>query len=374
MEDIEMALVNSNLLSEHIIRQIQDQGPISFHDYMETCLYHPEMGYYTTNPDIIGKEGHFYTSSTLSPVFGVMIAKQLEEMWMHMGNPAFTIVEYGAGTGDLCKSILNHLKNNERMYKELRYCIIEKSPIMCNQEAKQLTEKVEWYNSIKEIKDLNGCVLSNELVDNFAIHRVVMQQELMEVFVDHQNGFTEMLQPANQDLVNYLTELNVSLPKSYSTEINLEALDWLAEIASALNKGYVLTIDYGFQNSELYNDSKSQGTLLCYYHHAINDSPYEHIGEQDMTCHINFSALAHWGAKDGLASCGLTNQGYFLMSFGFREHLIKSLAQEKDILGAAAQVAAISHTLLLEMGSKYKVLIQQKGLRSAQLSGLAYCI
>ncbi|TKC57664.1 hypothetical protein FBD94_20530 [Pedobacter hiemivivus] len=369
-----MALANSAPLSEHIIRQIHEHGPISFHDYMETCLYHPQMGYYTSSPDIIGEKGDFYTSATLSPVFGVMIAKQLEEMWVHMGSPAFTIVEYGAGTGELCKSILNHLKNNERMYKELRYCIIEKSPVMCDQEAKHLSEKVEWYNSIQEIKEVNGCILSNELVDNFAVHRVVMQQELMEVYVNHKNGFAETLLPANPALKNYLSELNIDLPRGYCTEINLEALDWMAEIASALNSGYVLTIDYGFQNSEVYKASKSQGTLLCYHQHAINDSPYEHIGEQDMTCHINFSALAHWGAKDGLATCGLTNQGYFLMSFGFREHLVKSLAEEKDVLRAAAQVAAISHTLLLDMGSKYKVLIQQKGVKPEKLSGLAYCI
>lgn len=361
-------------LSEHIIEQIHNKGPMSFHDYMETCLYHPEMGYYTSSPDIIGKKGDFYTSTTLSPVFGAMIAKQLEEMWLHMGSIAFTIVEYGAGTGDLCKSILIHLKNNEKMYKELRYCIIEKSPVMCRHEAQQLSEKVEWYSSIQDIKEINGCVLSNELLDNFAIHRVVMQQELMEVYVDHQDGFTEALYPAHSDLLNYFSELNVDLPKGYCAEINLQALDWMAEIALALKTGYVLTIDYGFQNSELYKASKSQGTLLCYYDHAVNDSPYEHIGEQDITCHINFSALAHWGAKDGLAVCGLTNQGYFLMSFGFREYLIKSLAEEKDVVQAASQAAAISHTLLLDMGSKYKVLIQQKGMKSEKLSGLACCI
>ncbi|WEK21433.1 MAG: SAM-dependent methyltransferase [Candidatus Pedobacter colombiensis] len=361
-------------LAEHVIRQIHDTGPISFHDFMEACLYHPEMGYYTSSPEIIGKNGDFYTSATLTPVFGAIVAKQLEEMWAYMGSTAFTIVEYGAGTGDLCRSILDHLKNNERMYKELRYCIIEKSPVMCNQEAKHLTEKVEWYNSIQEIKEINGCVLSNELVDNFAIHRVVMQDELMEVFVDHQNGFSETLYPASAKLRNYFSELNVDLPRGYCAEINLQALDWMAEIASALKSGYVLTIDYGCQNSELYKASKSQGTLLCYHKHAVNDSPYDHIGEQDMTCHINFSALAHWGAKNGLESCGLTNQGYFLMSLGFREQLIKSFVNERDISKAASQVAAISNTLLLDMGSKYKVLIQQKGIQAEKLSGLAYCI
>ena len=358
-------------LSDYIIQQIHEKGPISFEDFMELSLYYPEMGYYTSAHEIIGKQGDFYTSATLTPAFGATIARQLEEMWRIMGSTEFTIVEYGAGTGDLCKSILDYLKDNEEMYAQLRYCIIEKSPEMRILEAKHLCDKVEWYNSIHEIKGLNGCVLSNELLDNFAVHRVVMQEELMEVYVDYQNGFTEVLRPASAELKKYFTELNVVLPWGYCTEVNTQAIAWITEIASALNKGYVITIDYGYENPAMYSERKSDGSLLCYYKHSVNDSPYTHIGEQDITCHVNFSALEHWGAKVGLSECGITNQNYFLMSLGFREQLVRFFSKDNNVLQAAAKVASITHTLLMDMGSKYKVLIQQKGLNGQKLTGLA---
>ena len=117
-------------LSEIIIQKIKKEGPICFQDYMEICLYYRGLGYYTSNRTQLGKEGDFYTSACLTPVFGAMIGRQLEEMWHYLGEGAFTIVEYGAGTGSLCHDILEYLQGNKKMYDELRYCIIEKSPMM----------------------------------------------------------------------------------------------------------------------------------------------------------------------------------------------------------------------------------------------------
>jgi SAM-dependent MidA family methyltransferase len=158
-----------------------------------------------------------------------------------------------------------------------------------------LSEKVSWHDSIRDIPGFSGCILSNELLDNFSVHQAVMEDELMEVFVDYKNGFVEMLQPAKKELSDYLAELNVVLPKGFRTEINLEATEWIREIATFLEEGYVITIDYGNASSELYSKSKRCGTLLCYHNHSINDSAYTDIGEQDITSHVNFSALCHWG-------------------------------------------------------------------------------
>lgn len=171
-------------LCERIIQQIHKQGPVSFCEFMEMCLYDPEQGYYTNKCNSIGTDGDFYTSPTLTPAFGTIIGKQLEEIWWLMGKQAFIIVEYGAGTGHLCNDILCYISGNKQMYDCVRYCIIEKSPAMRNRAKKHLPDKIEWYNSIAEIGEVNGCVLSNELVDNFAVHRVVMRKELMEVYVD----------------------------------------------------------------------------------------------------------------------------------------------------------------------------------------------
>src|SRR4051812_37220260 len=153
-------------LKDIIIQKIKDEGPISFRDFMEMALYYPELGYYTSPTDKIGTNGDFYTSSNLTPLFGMMIGKQIEEMWVSLGKEAFTIVEYGAGTGRLCHDILDYLKGNPFLYAQLQYCIVEKSPSMRAKEQCHLPEKVSWHDSINDIPGVVGCVLSNELLDN----------------------------------------------------------------------------------------------------------------------------------------------------------------------------------------------------------------
>jgi SAM-dependent MidA family methyltransferase len=360
-------------LSEIIIQRIKKEGPISFHDFMEMALYYPELGYYSSSHEKIGKSGDFYTSSSVTPVFGAMIGKQLEEMWRILGENPFTIIEYGAGTGVLCRDILVYLKNNIRLYEQLSYCIIEKGSAMRKKQQMYLPEKVRWYDEIGEIGEIHGCILSNELVDNFSVHQVVMEDSLMEVYVDYKDDFIEVLKPASASLIDYLTELRVNLPKGFRAEINLEATKWIQQIAAAIKSGYALTIDYGYSSSELYRSSHSRGTILCYRDHQINEDPYQHIGSQDITAHVNFSALCHWGFKNNLICCGLTNQAQFLLALGFRDYLIKTAEQGKGVLEAAKQAAFVTSTLLVDMGNKFKVLIQQKGIskhKQQQLQGL----
>ncbi len=359
-------------LSEIVINRIKEEGPISFHDFMEMCLYFPELGYYTSTKDKIGKNGDYFTSSTLSPVFGELVGKQLEEMWNYLGQESFDIVEYGAGTGALCDAILNYLKKNEKLYKNVNYYIIEKSSAMRDKQKAYLNEKVSWHDSIQSIPEINGCILSNELVDNFAVHQVVMKNELMEVFVDYKNGFVELLHPAKKELKEYLSELRVHLEKEFRTEINLQATNWIKEIAGYLKKGYVLTIDYGYPSHELYSEDRKAGTLMCYNKHKINSQPYHDIGEQDITSHVNFSAICLWGYKNGLEYSGFTDQRRFLSALGFRDHLKKTETPGQDYLNFKKE-RFLTDTLLREMGSKFKVLIQHKGVLKNNLKGLQVC-
>jgi SAM-dependent MidA family methyltransferase len=356
-------------LTDIIIDRIKTNGPLPFRDFMEMSLYHPELGYYTSQGDKIGKTGDYYTSVSLTPVFGAMIAKQIEEMWLITGERAFTIVEYGAGTGALCHDILDYFKNNTDLYEHLHYCIIEKSPSMRQKERLHLHEKVSWHGSITELKEITGCVLSNELLDNFAVHRVMMTDQLMEVFVDYSNGFRESLIPASDELKNYLAELNVALPPGYCTEINLEALQWMKEIASAMKRGYVITIDYGFPSAQLYNDKHCRGTLMCYNRHHVHEDPYNNIGSQDITAHVNFSALKHWGTQHQLETCGFINQAQFLLNLGFIEYMNARSWRNKN-LDDFKKDAMVKHTLLFDMGDKFKVLIQRKNMPDLPLSGL----
>ena len=360
------------MLSEIVIQKIQKEGPISFHDFMEIALYYPELGYYTSKQSKIGTRGDYYTSSNITPAFGAMIGKQIEQMWHILGEKAFTIIEYGAGTGFLCHDILDYLKYNLELYDQLNYCIIEKSPSMRDMEKAHLLEKVSWLNSIRDIPEITGCILSNELLDNFPVHQVVMQEELMEVFVDYKNGFEEVLKPAKKALTDYFKELNVILPKGFRSEINLEATQWIKEIAESLKKGYLITIDYGDNSSGLYQWYRKDGTLLCYHKHQINDQPYQNIGEQDITSHVNFSALCHWGLKNGLECSGFTDQRHFLLNLGFNSYLEKIISEQgEDVAYLAKQAVLITHTLLVDMGNKFKVLIQHKGTSKEPLLGLS---
>ncbi|MGZ8523933.1 MAG: class I SAM-dependent methyltransferase [Chitinophagaceae bacterium] len=362
----------SSSLTEIIIQKIRRHGPISFRDFMEMSLYYPGLGYYTSANDKIGKDGDFYTSVWLTAVFGEMVAKQLEEMWTILGKEDFTIVEYGGGNGSLCRDILRQLQHNPELYAKLHYCIIEKKGRTPEHEKLVIPGKLSWHESIQEIPPMTGCILSNELLDNFAINQVMMKDELMEVWVDYKDGFVELLHPASRELKNYLEQLQVNLPKGFRTEISLQAVDWIKDIAGVLQKGFVLTIDYGSPSPDLYNPCRSAGTLVCYHKHTKNYCPYINIGNQDITAHVNFSALYHWGLKNGLQYSGFTNQASFLLGLGLTEHLNKQEQNSKTDPGDKTKKAVMLHTFLADMGRKFKVLIQNKGIQKPRLSGLQF--
>jgi SAM-dependent MidA family methyltransferase len=356
-------------LSEIIVKEIQKKGPISFRDFMEIALYYPELGYYTSSKNKIGKNGDFYTSTNLSSAFGELLAKQLEEMWHILGEREFTIVEIGGGTGLLSMDVVKYLNGNKELSIKLEYFIVEKSQKLREEQKRLLGGSVKWRDSIQELSGLEGCIFSNEVVDAFPVHQVVMDEELMEIYVDYDNGFVEILKPAGDVLKDYFSELGVVLPRGYRTEINLDTLKYIERIALSLKRGFVITIDYGYPSYELYKDYRERGTLMCYYKHTANENPYEHIGEQDITSHVNFSALAHWGRKNELEKCGFTDQVHFLMGVGIEEYLQEmQLKEPKDYLRKALPIK----TLMMKMGENFKILIQEKAVRCKELSGLKF--
>lgn len=355
----------SDALRAIIRDKIQQEGPLAFRDFMELALYHPKWGYYNALRPRIGENGDFYTSAYLTGLFGELLARQLEEMWRALGKGLFTVVEYGAGTGLLCRDILGRIGENSELDKKLNYFIIEKSGAMRQQEKHLLPARVQWRESIREIGAVTGCVFSNELVDNFSVHRVIMEDELMEVFVGYDGDFIEVLRPASAVLNDYLIRLGVKLPRGYRAEINLEATQWIQEVGEALERGWVMTIDYGCSAASLYNNRS--GTLACYHRHRIRSSPYEFIGEQDITSSVNFSALDLWGRKKGLKMGGYTSQTHFLQGLGLADQL---RIREKNGIGEAD--CRRLRTFLLEMGQQIKVLIQHKGIEKVRLSGLLF--
>lgn len=368
-------MMRTGTLEYIIAKKITAGGPIPFHQFMEMALYYPGLGYYTSGRNRIGETGDYFTSVWFCNLFGEMIARQLVEMWSLMEQPSLTIVEFGGDNGKLCSDILNELKFEQALFRNLQYYMVEKGNPAFKTSDPDHIEKVKRVESLDQLPVItHGCIISNELVDNFPVSRVQMEDELMEIYVDYQDGFVEKLLPASSLLKDYFEHLNIRLPKGYQAEVNLQAIQWLRDISLKLQQGFVLTIDYGSLSAELYQPRHRMGTILCYRQHQVHDSFYTDIGEQDITSHVNFSALLHWGEKHGLDCCGYTDQANFLMSLGLADHLKKKEARlpNHKVSGLAKQAVMIS-SFLSGMGRKFKVLIQNKGIKKPQLSGLRLC-
>ena len=370
-----------NLLQQKIIRRIKSEGPITFKNFMEMALYEPELGYYSSEKTIIGRSGDFYTSSHLHPTFGMMIGKQIEEMWEIMNKPSvFQIVEMGSGAGYLCKDILEYYKGlgiggqglEREIIKNLQYIIVELNPAMREQQKKLLSDysdKIRWASSVRELNDIKGCFLSNELLDAFPVHIIEMNDEIKEIFISADNEKLIEIKgaPGASEIADYLKEFSIEFEKGHRTEINLEIKKWLGEINRILTEGFILTIDYGYSSKDYYSEDRDRGTLLCYHEHRVTENPYQNIGEQDITAHVNFSSVKKWGDEIGIKTIGFCRQGTFLVSLGIDEAIAEIYKNSADY---SFEVARIKKLILPgTMGETHKVIIQYKGSRKPALRG-----
>ena len=363
-----------NLLQQKIIRRIKSEGPVTFKTFMEMALYEPELGYYTSQKTRIGRSGDFYTSSHLHPAFGMMLGKQIEEMWEIMNKPsAFQIVEMGSGAGYLCKDILDYLKNRE-LFNSLNYTIVELNPAMKTSQQNLLTDfsdKIRWVSSIRELNNIKGCFLSNELLDAFPVHLIEMNDEIEEIFVSTDNEKLIEIKgaPSTNGIADYLKEFSIGLEKGHRSEINLEIKNWLGEINRVLTEGFILTIDYGYSSEDYYSEDRNRGTLLCYHEHQVTEDPYQNTGEQDITAHVNFSSVKKWGDELGINTIGFCPQGAFLVSLGIDEVIaeIHKIHKNSDY---PFEVARIKKLILPgTMGETHKAIIQHKGGGKPALRG-----
>lgn len=359
-------------LEHKIIQKIGEDGPITFEKFMDMALYDPEFGYYTSRNARLGRKGDYYTSSYLHPVFGAMLGRQLEEMWEAMGRPSdFEVLEMGAGSGYLCKDILDSLRKS-KIFSSLRYCIIELSPAMREEQKGVLGEyagKVKWFISLGEVKGARGCLLSNELLDAFPVHLIQMEDELKEVYIGTSDGrFREYLgPPSGHSVPDYLAEFSVQLERGYRTEVNLRIRDWLRSAADALAAGFILTIDYGYTAQEYYSEDRNRGTLMCYHKHQLIEDPLVNIGEEDITAHVNFSSVKRWGEEADFKTLGFCGQGAYLTSLGIDDELKRLAEESNDYLFELARIKKL--ILPQGMGESHQVMIQYKGPGTPELKG-----
>ncbi len=375
-----MESTDDSRLRQIILDRIGAQGKITFAEFMEACLYQPGLGYYTSPGKKVGAEGDFYTSSNVHPVFGRLIAREIGSMWQAMGKPGeFDVVEVGAGNGRLAADVMDALQElDPRCYETVSCRLIEAEPSLRELQREMLAghlARVAWSDP-QELASrklaLAGCLYSNELIDSFPVHLVEMTGDgLREVYVTAVGGeLAEILgEPSTPELAEYLLKAGVSLLAGQRGEINLAAPRWLKSVAKALTRGFILTIDYGYTAEELYAPLRKNGTLLCYYRHAIEENPYIRLGRQDITSHVDFTTLASEGEALGLRKVWFGEQYRFLMATGLMEEM---MALESR---AATEEERLKNRLALKklmlpdggMGDTFKVLIQAKGVDNPQL-------
>ncbi|MCG8401702.1 MAG: SAM-dependent methyltransferase [Firmicutes bacterium] len=370
-------------LAEILSAGIKQRGPATFNRFMEMALYHPQYGYYSSNRLKIGGRGDFYTAPTVSPLFGAMVARQLAEMWRLAGAPGYwTLVEYGPGTGKLAGDIMDAvLREHPALYRAVNYHLVEISPGLEEQQRRQLANhqtavKFHWSQNLSDISPdgLDGCILANELVDAFPVHLVRQNRgALRELYVDTdgENSFHLVEGPlSTPELKEYFVMQNINLAEGQRAEVNLKAAAWLAGVAAHLRRGYVMVIDYGATADSLYGRHRFNGTLRCFHRHRLVDDPLVNVGGQDITAHVNFTALAMQGEKAGLQTLGLVSQPQFLLNLG----IMDTLKEHNDFTYSPARqkkTMAIKQLVLPGgMGDIFKVLIWAGGMGPPALTGL----
>ncbi|TLY33287.1 MAG: SAM-dependent methyltransferase [Nitrospirae bacterium] len=364
-------------LVEKLVACIERDGPISFAAFMEAALYDPEFGYYMTAGPRIGLEGDYYTSLDVHPIFAELVGRQIAQAAEAIvPSGEFTIVEMGAGKGLLAKHLLNAYRRDKPDFlARLRYLLVERSPAMVETQKQRLLELTDAGVNIAWVPDLDavsadsitGVFLSNELVDAFPVHRLVKRPlGLREIFVGWDGSrFIEIeAPPFSPDLEAYFARIGISLEVGQQAEVNLQALEWMRQVGTRLRRGLVVTIDYGHAAADLFAPARKTGTLLGYYRHTVSDSPYVHVGQQDLTAHVDFTSLALAGQDMGLEVTGFTNQLHFLIGLGIESTFA-------DLDPESPQSAAMRELLRPDgMGTTYKILIQHKGMSAPQLDGL----
>lgn len=357
-------LDHSKLLTHFILTQIQQNGGmISFEDYMRHALYAPGLGYYHAGTQKFGAQGDFITAPELSPLFSYCIAKQYQDICEQIS--CETILEIGAGSGIMASDILNALSNTPYLPKN--YFILELSPDLKHRQQQTLKNKcpqhydrVIWLHALPT-NPFSGFIVANEVLDAMPVSIFKMLSDSLHeqmIISSEQATFDIHYTPASQSLANAIDLLYADgipiFPKAYTSEINLHIRPWIKSLSKCLTQGAILLIDYGFSRQEYYHPDRTMGTLMCHYQHRAHTDPFLYPGLQDITAHVDFTAVAEAASEAELEVLGYTTQAAFLLSCGLLEHVQNPSPQQNHAI----------HTLTspAEMGELFKVIALGKDI------------
>jgi len=346
------ALAASRALLERIAAELGASGNwISFARYMELVLYEPGLGYYASAARKLGTGGDFVTAPELTPLYGRTLARQIGQLL----RPAEAILEFGAGSGTLAASVLNEIS--------VPYFILETSPDLRQRQKQLLGGGAQWLDSLPE--RFRGVMLANEVVDAMPVHALAWTPTgVLERGVCANEGQLAWSdRAAGGDVLVGAKELAIEIPPSgrYESEVALLARAWMGSLGRVLERGALLVIDYGFPAREYFHPQRSMGTLACHYRHHVHHDPFYLPGLQDITAHVDFSALAGAAAAGGLEVLGYANQAQFLVNCGITEQLAAENSEDPQRYPPAA--AAVQKLLSpAEMGELFKVLAVGKAV------------
>ena len=354
------ALAASRRLLDRLAAELAVNGNwIPFARYLELVLHEPGLGYYAAGARKFGAGGDFVTAPELSPLFGRALARQVAQVLQ----PGDAVLEFGAGSGALAGQLLGEL--------DCPYFILETSADLRDRQRQRLGERVQWLERMPQ--RFRGVMLANEVVDAMPVHAVAWRGDgIFERGVCANEGqLAWSLRPAEGAVLAAARTLAIEPPTSgaYESEIGLIAPTWIRLLARALERGAILVADYGFPAHEYYHPQRSTGTLACHYRHRMHGDPFYLPGLQDITAHVDFSALARAAGAGGLDVLGYANQAQFLINCGITELLEKE--DPADTKRYLPLVSAVQ-TLLApsEMGELFKFLALGRGV-GAPLLGFA---
>jgi SAM-dependent MidA family methyltransferase len=391
-------------LRRNILQEIGERGPMAFSRYMEVCLYHPELGYYSRNAEQFGKAGDFYTSSDVHAVFGRLLARQFEEIWRVLGSPErIELLELGPGRGLFAQDVLDWSeKKFPDFFAALHYSLAEQSPALRHRLKATLerhfeTAKVSLtLTSVVDHADATGKGTTSVVPNDNAIGRALAPEVPIIIFaneffdalpvdiispegqlcISEKDGqLFESWHPPSAVALEFLDRYSVHPEQGERVEASLIAQRYMSQTAAAIERGVIIAIDYGYTRQEQLA-GRHRGTIAAYRQHSVSTNPYEAPGEQDITAHVNFTALAAAAEAQGMQVQPLVTQSQFLMGIG-EHNQFADIFEDCHLPQERAKVALQLKHLVTPagMGETFHVLIASKGIESekiAELSGFMF--
>jgi SAM-dependent MidA family methyltransferase len=358
-------------LAERLRARIRREGPISFHDWMESALYDRAEGYYC-RPDRMrwGREGDYRTAPETSPLFAATFARYFARIYLELGSPSqWTIVEAGAGSGEFARGVLTSLESQHpQVFAATRYLIDEISADareQIHQVLLQFHDQVK-FQTLAEIEDrITGIIFANELLDAFPTHRVIVRdgrlRELCVGLSDEEEFAWVECELTNQRLAEYLACVDVRLSEGQIVDVSLAAENWIARASEALEQGFIISVDYGAERDALLSaPHRRKGTLRAFRRHQLANNLLARPGEQDLTTTIDWTQIKEAGKQAGLETLRFQTLDQFLLNEGLLDEL-ESIARGQDNAGALRLRTSAREMIMPNgMASAFQVLIQRK--------------